>query len=146
MEYCNPLDLAYKFQHYGKAAHREAADPTLVLFKGTYYLFASMSAGFYYSNDLASWQWHENRNLDMYLYAPDARQIGDYLYFCASSKGESSTIWRTKAPCPTSLRRSAHPLISGIRRFSRMMTAGCTCTGAVPTTVPSMAPSWIPPP
>ena len=32
MEYCNPLDLAYKFQHYGKAAHRDAGDPTLVLF------------------------------------------------------------------------------------------------------------------
>lgn len=44
--YCNPLNLEYKYQHYGKAAHREAADPTLILFKGTYYLFASMSAGF----------------------------------------------------------------------------------------------------
>ena len=109
MEYCNPLDLAYKFQHYGKAAHREAADPTLVLFKGTYYLFASMSAGFYYSNDLASWQWHENRNLDMYLYAPDARQIGDYLYFCASSKGESSTIWRTKAPLSDQFEKVSAP-------------------------------------
>lgn len=109
MEYCNPLDLAYKFQHYGKAAHREAADPTLVLFKGTYYLFASMSAGFYYSNDLASWQWHENRNLDMYLYAPDARQIGDYLYFCASSKGESSTIWRTKDPLSDQFEKVSAP-------------------------------------
>lgn len=109
MEYCNPLDLAYKFQHYGKAAHREAADPTLVLFKGTYYLFASMSAGFYYSNDLASWQWHENRNLDMYLYAPDARQIGDYLYFCASSKGKSSTIWRTKAPLSDQFEKVSAP-------------------------------------
>ena len=98
MQYCNPLNLAYKFQHYGKAAHREAADPTLVRFKGRYYLFASMSAGFYHSDDLAHWQWHENRELDMYLYAPDACAIGDWLYICASSKGESSTIWRTKDP------------------------------------------------
>lgn len=33
-EYCNPLDLNYKYQHYGKSAHREGADPTLVYFKG----------------------------------------------------------------------------------------------------------------
>lgn len=98
MEYCNPLNLDYKFQHYGKTAHREAADPTLILFKGTYYLFASMSAGFYYSDDLAQWKWHENRQLDMYRYAPDVRQIGDALVFCASSKGESSKIWRTRNP------------------------------------------------
>ena len=98
MEYCNPLNLDYKFQHYGKAAHREAADPTLILFKGVYYLFPSMCAGFYYSDDLAHWTWHENRNVDMYNYAPDVRQIGDYMVFTASSKGESSTIWRTKDP------------------------------------------------
>ena len=82
-EYCNPLDLEYKFQHYAGNGHREAADPTIVLFKDTYYLFASMSAGFFYSDDLISWKWHENRNLDMYRYAPDVRQVGDYLYFCA---------------------------------------------------------------
>ena len=98
MELCNPIDIEYKFQHYGRAAHREAADPTLVLFKGTYYLFPSMSAGFYYSDDLARWTWHENRKVDMYNYAPDVRQIGDWLYFTASSKGESSRIWRTRDP------------------------------------------------
>ena len=39
-EFCNPLDIGYKYQHYGKSAHREGADPTLILFKGKYYLFA----------------------------------------------------------------------------------------------------------
>lgn len=51
-EYCNPIDIPYKWQHYGGRAHREAADPTIVLFKDVYYMFASMSAGFYYSDDL----------------------------------------------------------------------------------------------
>ena len=96
-EYCNPINIEYKFQHYGNAAHREAADPTLVLFKDRYYLFASMSAGFYYSDDLVSWAWHENRELELYLYAPDVRQIGDYLYFCASDR-KPTAIWRTKDP------------------------------------------------
>ena len=45
-------------------------------------VFVSMSAGFYCSDDLICWSWHENRNLDIYRYAPDVRQIGDYLYFC----------------------------------------------------------------
>ena len=75
-EYCNPLDLNYKYQHYGENAHREGADPTLIFFKGKYYLFVSMSAGFYYSDDLTHWNWHENRNLDIYHYAPDVRQMG----------------------------------------------------------------------
>ncbi|MBQ8073283.1 MAG: family 43 glycosylhydrolase [Clostridia bacterium] len=109
MEYCNPLNLDYKFQHYGRAAHREAADPTLILFKGTYYLFPSMCAGFYYSDDLASWKWHENRRLDMYNYAPDVRQISDYMVFTASSKGESSTIWRTKDPLSDQFEKVSAP-------------------------------------
>jgi hypothetical protein len=97
MEYCNPINLDYKFQHYGKAAHREAADPTLILWGGTYFLFASMSAGFYYSKDLAAWKWHENRNLELYRYAPDVREHNGYLYFCASGR-ETMRIWRTKNP------------------------------------------------
>lgn len=97
-EYINPIDIPYKYQHYGRFAHREAADPTLVLFKGRYYCFASMCGGFYWSDDLISWKWHENRNLDMYLYAPDVRQIGDWLYFCASNVDTPSIIRRTADP------------------------------------------------
>ena len=108
-EYCNPLDLEYQFQHYGSNAHREAADPTIVLFKGRYYMFASMSAGFFYSDDLVHWQRHENRDLDMYRYAPDVRQAGDYLYFCASTRKDPSTIWRTKDPLSDVFEKVSEP-------------------------------------
>lgn len=84
-EFCNPLNLEYKYQHYGKTIGREAADPTLILFKGRYYLFASMSAGFYYSDDLVNWKWHENRDIDIYQYAPDAHERDGKLYFCSST-------------------------------------------------------------
>lgn len=107
-EYCNPINIEYKFQHYGKNAHREAADPTLIYFKKKYYLFASMSSGFYYSDDLVNWQWHENRKLNLYRYAPDVRQIGDYLYFCASSL-KKSTIWRTKNPLSDAFEKVSEP-------------------------------------
>lgn len=96
-EYCNPLDIPYKFQHYREFAHREAADPTLVYFQERYYLFASMSRGFYHSTDMVHWTWQENGVPEPYGYAPDVRQIGDFLYFCASG-GNPSRIWRTKDP------------------------------------------------
>lgn len=100
--YCNPLDLGYRYQHIvegdRKSGTREGADPTLVLFKDRYYLFVSMSAGFWYSDDLLNWQFHANENLLIYDYAPDVRQIGDYLYFCASRRNEDCPILRTRDP------------------------------------------------
>lgn len=97
---CNPLNLNYRYQHLrlGRPkAHRESADPTLVLFKDKYYLFASMGGGFWHSDDLINWTFKECTDL-MYLYAPDVRQIGDYLYFCASTGTEPSKILRSKDP------------------------------------------------
>ena len=100
--YCNPLDLSYRYQHHNengkRAGVREGADPTLVLFKGTYYLFVSMSAGFWHSRDLLNWEFHANENLLIYDYAPDVRQIGEYLYFCASRRHENCPILRTLDP------------------------------------------------
>ena len=100
--YCNPLDLGYRYQHIveGEKASgaREGADPTLILFKGTYYMFVSMSAGFWHSQDLLNWQFHANKDLLIYDYAPDVRQIGEYLYFCASRRAPACPILRTKDP------------------------------------------------
>lgn len=57
--YCNPLDLGYRYQHMKEgtkaAGFREGADPTLVYFKGRYYVFVSMAAGFWHSADLLNW-------------------------------------------------------------------------------------------
>ena len=76
--YCNPLDLGYRYQHMKEgprvAGFREGADPTLVYFKGKYYLFVSMSAGFWYSEDLLNWDFHADPDLLIYDYAPDVRQ------------------------------------------------------------------------
>ena len=100
--YCNPLDLGYRYQHMKEgeriAGFREGADPTLVYFKGKYYLFVSMSAGFWYSDDLLHWEFHADPDLLIYDYAPDVRQVGEYLYFCASRKGRNCPILRTADP------------------------------------------------
>ena len=34
-EFCNPLNLNYKYQHYGAYAHREGAEPHPCLVQGT---------------------------------------------------------------------------------------------------------------
>lgn len=96
--YCNPLNLHYQYQHYGRGAHREAADPTLIYYKERYYLFASMSGGFYYSDDMIHWKYHKNRNLELYHYAPDAREINGKLVFCASCRKENGLFLRTEDP------------------------------------------------
>lgn len=96
--YCNPLNLTYQYQHYGKYAHREAADPTLIYFKGKYLLFASMSGGFYFSEDLLHWDYHQSPCLDLYRYAPDVREVNGKLVFCASTRNKPSTFWRTDDP------------------------------------------------
>ncbi|WP_438495749.1 hypothetical protein [Paenibacillus sp. IHBB 3054] len=59
---CNPLNIEYKYQFVETAGtlvtFREAADPTLVIFLGEYYLFPSMTAGFLTSSNLADWTFH----------------------------------------------------------------------------------------
>lgn len=100
--FCNPLDLSYRYQHMlikgERSAFREGADPTLIFFKGTYYIFVSMASGFWYSEDLLDWKFHGNKDLLIYDYAPDVRQVGDYLYFCASRRGVNCPILRSANP------------------------------------------------
>ncbi len=102
--YCNPINVNYRYQfnadpRKGGALQicREAADPSMILFKGRYYIFASMTLGVWVSDDLANW---ENRRLPdelpLYDYAPDVRVIGDYVYFCASAREHNCDRWRTK--------------------------------------------------
>lgn len=106
--YCNPLNLDYGYQHYGKGAHREGADPTLIYFKGRYYMFVSMCRGFFYSDNLTTWKLHEN-DLDIYRYAPDVREIDGNLVFCASTRGKASTFWRTDDPLSNNFEKVSEP-------------------------------------
>lgn len=111
--WCNPLDLSYRYQHIKEgprmAGFREGADPTLVYFKERYYLFVSMSAGFWHSADLLNWQFHAAPDLLIYDYAPDVRQIGDWLYFCASRRDTPCPILRTGDPLHDSFEEVAAP-------------------------------------
>ena len=105
--YCNPINMEYRFQfvkHLAKhekswRIYREAADPSMICFKGKYYLFPSMTAGFLVSNDLINWTFHPfHGEIPIHDYAPDVTAAGDYLYFCASRWDQNCSFYRTRDP------------------------------------------------
>lgn len=100
---CNPININYRYQFNDDprnkklAICREAADPSMIMFKGKYYIFASMTLSVWVSEDLVSWKdYRLPENLPLYDYAPDVRVVGDYVYFCASKRGEICNFYMTK--------------------------------------------------
>jgi len=57
--YCNPMDIDYKYnfeQINQNISYRSGADPVIVNHKGEYYLFATVSGGYWHSRDLLHWE------------------------------------------------------------------------------------------
>lgn len=106
--YCNPMNLEYRYQFFRKLnpegiqppfkVYREAADPSLILFKDTYFLFPSMTSGFFTSEDLYDWNYYELKGIPVYDYAPDVRVIGEYMYLSASHMGDNCNFYRSRDP------------------------------------------------
>jgi xylan 1,4-beta-xylosidase len=102
---CNPLDLAYRFQDVRapsdarmRMVFREAADPSIVRFKGRYFMFVSMSRGFWHSTDLVSWEYVPTDKLPALDYAPDVREVDGALYITASRRGRVCPFYRSENP------------------------------------------------
>ena len=99
---CNPINIEYKYQFIDEKGNlcinREAADPSIVMFKGKYFLFPSMTAGFFTSDNLTDWEYHSLKDIPIYDYAPDVRVIDEYLYFSASKRNSICSYYRTKDP------------------------------------------------
>src|SRR5215207_3537569 len=92
----NPVNLSYRFC-LDTPSRREAADPTMVVYKGEYYLFASKSGGYFHSKDLISWDLITTKDLPLEDYAPTAAVMNDTLYFMASA-GAPVKIYKTTDP------------------------------------------------
>lgn len=99
---CNPMNLEYRYQYknspLGIGVFREGADPTIILFKDMYYLFVSMCAGFWYSEDLYDWKYKTTPELPIFDYAPDVREIDGQMVFSASNRDHKCTIYRSSDP------------------------------------------------
>lgn len=101
--YCNPINVPYRYQFNLRPndgairISREGADPSLIVYQNRYYLFPSMNLSVWVSDDLVNWEVHRlPETLPLYDYAPDARVIDDYVYFCASLKSGTCHYYRTK--------------------------------------------------
>ena len=94
---CNPINLSYRFC-LDAPSRREAADPTMVTFKGEYYLFASKSGGYFHSTDLINWNLITTKDLPIEDYAPTVVEMKGELYFMASKNDPPLTIYKTADP------------------------------------------------
>lgn len=93
---CNPVNLSYRFS-LDTPSRREAADPTMVVYKGEYYLFASKSGGYFHSKDLIHWDLIKTNDLPLEDYAPTAVVMDDMIYFMASANAPVK-IYKTSDP------------------------------------------------
>lgn len=98
--YANPIDLGYRFalqdHRFSKGlSAREAADPTIVAHKGTYWLFASKSGGYWHSRDLLHWTFVEPASFPTEDYAPTV-EIVDGNWVLATSGGKA--LYTTSDP------------------------------------------------
>ncbi len=92
--YCNPLDLSSEYQPVPNSKP-DIADPTIVLYKDNYFLFASNAGGYWHSNDLLSWKFVSGANLPFENSAPTAVVIDGWVYFFTSLCGK---IYRSNDP------------------------------------------------
>jgi len=89
----NPIDLNYRF----RSGYREAADPECHYFKGKYYLFASVSGGYWSSPDLVKWTYIPCKTIGtIENYAPTVLVYNNALYYMAS--GDSVKIYKNANP------------------------------------------------
>ena len=80
--YCNPVNLAYRFRP-DLPSRREAADPTMVVYKKEYWLFPSKSGGYWHSSDLLHWSFVEASGYPVENYAPTVMVYNGKLYLTA---------------------------------------------------------------
>jgi xylan 1,4-beta-xylosidase len=93
--YCNPMNLNYRFQPSVRLSYREAADPVITIYKGKYFLYASHSGGYWYSNDMLDWKFIPIKSLPIEDYAPDVITINDTTYYLASAAVKKNIYFTT---------------------------------------------------
>ncbi|HPS04310.1 MAG TPA: family 43 glycosylhydrolase [Tenuifilaceae bacterium] len=106
--YCNPINIDYGYSPIPAAIeqvkHRATADPLVVAFKGKFFLFSTNQHGYWWSSNMASWNFIPRKFLlprhKVYddLCAPAAFVLGDSLLLIGSSNNPDFPIWASTNP------------------------------------------------
>jgi beta-xylosidase len=98
--YCNPLDIEYKYnfeQINEGISYRSGADPFIINHKGEYYLFVTVSGGYWHSRDLRHWRFvTPSRWPFEEIVAPAAFSFGDTLLLMMSSFSQRPILYSTE--------------------------------------------------
>ncbi|HET6559432.1 MAG TPA: family 43 glycosylhydrolase [Prolixibacteraceae bacterium] len=92
--YCNPVSLNYR-SSLQPSEQTEVSDPSVVLYKDDYYLFASNAEGYWHSKDLLHWKLIQTIDLPQENDAPTAVVIDGWVYYFTSL---SNKIYRSNDP------------------------------------------------
>ncbi|WP_138989650.1 family 43 glycosylhydrolase [Larkinella sp. C7] len=103
--YCNPMDISYRYnfeQLNERISYRSGADPVIINHKvgskpGEYFLFVTISGGWWKSKDLVSWQYVVPDKWPMEdMCAPAALSVRDTLFLFQSTFEQRPIFYSTE--------------------------------------------------
>src|ERR1041384_4684716 len=98
--YCNPIDIDYQYnfeQETNHISYRSGADPVIVNHKGEYYLFVTISGGWWHSKDLVNWHYVTPDKWPMEdMCAPAAISVRDTLFLFQSTFEQRPIFYSTE--------------------------------------------------
>ena len=98
--YCNPVDINYQYNYEQlneKISYRSGADPVIVNHKGEYYLFVTISGGYWHSKDLIHWTYIKPDKWPFEdMCAPAALSVRDTLFLFQSTFEQRPILYSTK--------------------------------------------------
>lgn len=97
---CNPMDINYRYnfeQLNEQISYRSGADPVIVNHKGEYYLFVTISGGYWHSKNLINWEYITPSMWPMEdMCAPAAMSVRDTLYLFQSTFEQRPILFSTE--------------------------------------------------
>ncbi len=98
--YCNPVDIDYRYnfeQLNEKISYRSGADPVIINHKNEYFLFVTISGGYWHSKDLIHWNYIKPSMWPMEdMCAPAALSVRDTLYLFQSTFEQRPILFSTE--------------------------------------------------
>lgn len=98
--YCNPIDIGYRYnfeQMNEGISYRSGADPVIVTHKNEYYLFVTISGGWWHSKDFVNWNYVVPDKWPMEdMCAPAAVSVRDTLFLFQSTFQQRPIFYSTE--------------------------------------------------